>query len=123
LGLASYFYLLVHFFFYLATEGFEPKGFIQIPTKLYLALGFSALLVLSALAMTSNDFSVRKLGGKRWKNIHRFVYFALILITIHMFLIEKANKIEFALYLVPLWMIELARFVRFIKNRRKNDLA
>jgi sulfoxide reductase heme-binding subunit YedZ len=117
LGLACYFYVLIHFFFYLATEGFEPKGFIQIPTKLYLALGFCALFVLSFLAATSNDFSVRKLGGKRWKAIHRFVYLAFLLISVHMFLIEKADRIEFAIYLFPLWAVEIIRFFRYLKSR------
>lgn len=36
--------------------------------------GLFAVLVLAALLATSNDASLRRLGGQRWKGLHRWVY-------------------------------------------------
>ena len=45
-----------------------------------------AMLIFTALAVTSNNTSVRKLG-KRWKVLHRFVYAAAILTFLHWILL------------------------------------
>jgi len=45
-----------------------------------------AFVILFVLALTSNSISVRRLGGVRWKKIHRSVYLAEILVIGHLFL-------------------------------------
>ena len=42
----------------------------EIVLRLYLTIGFIALLGLTALAVTSTDGMVRRLGGKRWQRLH-----------------------------------------------------
>jgi sulfoxide reductase heme-binding subunit YedZ len=117
LGVVTFLYLVAHLFFYLVMEGLEPQAFTQLYSKLYLALGFSAWLILLALALTSNNFSVRKLGGRRWKRLHRSVYAASALITVHILLIEKADLVKFYLLFALLWMAMLARLARFCWQR------
>ncbi|MGF6695107.1 MULTISPECIES: protein-methionine-sulfoxide reductase heme-binding subunit MsrQ [Pseudomonas] len=58
------------------------------------ALGFTGLL---ALAVTSNRFSIRRLG-KRWKQLHRLVYAILAIALLHMLWVVRADMAEWAGY-------------------------
>lgn len=118
LGVTGFVYLIFHVLLYLTMEGFEAQGFIQIYTKTYLIFGASAWLILLVLALTSNDRSVRLLGGRRWKNLHRAVYAAALLVTVHVLLIEKSDLIKYGSFFAVLWIAMLARFWRTqIRNR------
>ncbi len=116
LGVLTYFILIGHVFFYLALEAFEFKALQQIVEKTYLIFGGFAFLGMTILAFTSNNFSVKKLGGKRWKLLHRMVYFVTVLVSVHVFLIEKADLPLFAMILVPLWLAESLRLIRWLRR-------
>lgn len=122
LGVVTFVYLVFHLLLYLTLEGFEAKAYLQMVTKLYLILGTLAFLIMAALAFTSNNFSVRRLGIKRWKNLHRLVYFALILVTVHVMLIEKADLIFYGAFFTILWAIELPRLFLW-RSRQKPKTA
>lgn len=49
----------------------------------YLLFGMSAFLLLTPLAITSNNLSIRRLGGQAWRNLHKLVYLAAPLVTLH----------------------------------------
>lgn len=119
LGVTTFVILMAHVFLYLAMEGFALQAFTQIVTKLYLILGVSAFSILFLLAITSNDFSVRKLGGKNWKRLHRFVHLSAALITVHVLLIEKADLVKFGSLFILLWSLQLACFV-YRKTKKKH---
>jgi methionine sulfoxide reductase heme-binding subunit len=51
-----------------------------------LTLGFVALLGLTALATTSTNGMVRRLGSKRWRRLHQAIYVIGLLVLIHYFL-------------------------------------
>ena len=63
----------------------------EIVLRLYLTIGFIALLGLAALAVTSTDGMVRRLGGKRWQRLHQIVYVIGLLALIHFFQQTKAD--------------------------------
>ncbi|WP_418024477.1 sulfite oxidase heme-binding subunit YedZ [Paracoccus sp. TD-10] len=48
----------------------------------YLVFGMLAFVMLLALALTSNRFSIRRLGA-RWRQLHRLVYPAALLAAFH----------------------------------------
>jgi sulfoxide reductase heme-binding subunit YedZ len=50
----------------------------------------ATFLILLALAVTSNQFSIRKLG-RRWQSLHRLAYFAAIGAVIHFWWLVKAD--------------------------------
>lgn len=116
LGIAAAVYLLAHVFFYVAKEGFLPQAYEQIFTKTYLTVAFGAALIIWAMALTSNNFSVRKMGTA-WKGLHRWVHVAGILILVHLFLIEKANLLVLAIMTVPMIPFELWRLGRYIQTK------
>jgi sulfoxide reductase heme-binding subunit YedZ len=56
----------------------------------FITVGMAAFLILLALAITSNRFSIRKLGRK-WQSLHRLVYAAAILGVVHFWWLVKAD--------------------------------
>ncbi|MCO6060194.1 protein-methionine-sulfoxide reductase heme-binding subunit MsrQ [Pseudomonas sp. MOB-449] len=69
------------------------------------ALGFSGLL---ALAVTSNRFSIRRLG-KRWKQLHRLVYAVLAIALLHMLWVVRADMAEWSGYAIVGALLMLLR--------------
>lgn len=49
----------------------------------YLLFGMSALLLLLPLAITSNNLSIRRMGGQAWRKLHKLVYIAAPLVALH----------------------------------------
>ena len=117
LGVVTFIILTTHVFFYFVLEAFEANALDQIFEKTYLIFGGLAYLGLAVLAITSNNFSMRKLGGKKWKSIHRSIYVIAALVTSHVFLIEKANLPLFFVTWAPLW-IGLAGRLLFSLNEK-----
>lgn len=70
-------YSLVRLFLYLS-GGLTFK----LPLALFETMGSLALYILFLLFLTSNNYSVKKLG-KWWKRLHRLVYLALWLLVLH----------------------------------------
>ena len=84
IGVAAFAYVLIHFSLYTASEAFDlDKVASEIVHRVYLTIGFTALLGLAALAATSTDGMVRRLGGRRWQLLHRLVYAIGVLAVIH----------------------------------------
>jgi sulfoxide reductase heme-binding subunit YedZ len=85
----------MHFCAYIVDESFDlGKVASEIVLRLYLTIGFVALAILAALAITSTDRMVRRLGGRRWQVLHRLVYLAALLGSIHYFMQSKLNVYE-----------------------------
>jgi methionine sulfoxide reductase heme-binding subunit len=84
IGVAAFAYVLIHFTLYTADQMFDlRKVASEIVLRLYLTIGFAALVGLAALAATSTDGMVRRLGGRRWQLLHRLVYVIGVLAVIH----------------------------------------
>jgi sulfoxide reductase heme-binding subunit YedZ len=73
--------------------------FEDIIDRPYITLGFSALLLLIPLAMTSNQAMVRRLG-KSWKKLHKLTYLITILAILHFIWQVKADYLEAGIYAV-----------------------
>ena len=108
LGVATLAYAVPHLVAYLwkladvskiLEEGAEPGMWT----------GWIALIILLALAITSNNFSTRKLG-RRWKILHRFVYVAAILTFVHWLLVafDPASGLVHAGVLIALETYRIA---------------
>ena len=95
IGVAAFAYVAAHLTLYTISEAFNV-GVVasEILRRVYLTIGFVALLGLAALAATSTDGMVRRLGPRRWQALHRFVYLIAILGTWHFFLQTKLDEWE-----------------------------
>jgi methionine sulfoxide reductase heme-binding subunit len=90
LGVAAFAYAAAHLLLYVVDEAFDlAKVASEIALRFYLTIGFVALLGLAALAATSTDGMVRRLGGRRWQRLHRLVYAIVALGLIHYFIQSK----------------------------------
>lgn len=92
IGVAGFAYLAAHFALYIIDFSAGPVDLaVEIASRLYLAIGFLALLLFAALAITSFDSAVRRLGGKRWRRLHRLTYVATALGLAHFTLHAKLD--------------------------------
>jgi sulfoxide reductase heme-binding subunit YedZ len=95
LGVAAFAYAAAHLLLYAADQAFDlGKVAVEIVLRIYLAIGFVALLLLAALAVTSTDGMMRRLRPRRWRRLHRLVYAAALLGVLHFFLQGKSNAAE-----------------------------
>jgi putative thiamine transport system substrate-binding protein len=92
LGLAAFGYLTVHFSLYVTDQAFDlGKVASEIALRYYLLIGFTALLLMCALAATSTDAMQRRLGGRNWQRLHRAVYVIGTLGLLHHFMQRKLD--------------------------------
>jgi sulfoxide reductase heme-binding subunit YedZ len=61
-----------------------------IVLRIYLTIGFIALLGLSVMGITSTDGWIKRLG-KKWNTLHRIVYGIAVLALLHHFLQAKLD--------------------------------
>jgi sulfoxide reductase heme-binding subunit YedZ len=95
IGIVAFGYAAVHLVVYAADEAFNlQKVAVEIVLRIYLTIGVAALLILAAMALTSTDGMVRRLGGRRWRRLHQLVYGAALLAVIHFFMQTKVNVDE-----------------------------
>ncbi len=94
-GVAAFVYAFAHLMLYFVHQAFDVvKVASEIVLRIYLTIGFVALLGLAALAATSTDAMIRRLGAKRWRRLHQAVYVIGLLAVIHFFMQSKLNVYE-----------------------------
>jgi methionine sulfoxide reductase heme-binding subunit len=94
LGVSACAYALFHLTLYTGDEAFDiAKVASEIVLRFYLTIGFVALCGLAALAATSTDRMIRRLG-RRWQTLHRLVYLIALLAVVHFWLQSKLQVWE-----------------------------
>jgi sulfoxide reductase heme-binding subunit YedZ len=99
LGLFAFAYVAMHFLWYLfVDQAFDWEQLAaDVVKRPYITAGFTALLLLLPLALTSTRRAMRRLG-RRWERLHRLVYPAAILACVHYWWQVKADIREPAIY-------------------------
>ncbi len=100
LGLWAFAYGVLHLLVYFELDqgGEIDLLLIDVAKHNFILLGMSALLLILPLALTSTHKLIKRLGGKRWQNLHRLIYPAAILASIHFVLRVKGFQWEPWLY-------------------------
>ncbi|HSY30793.1 MAG TPA: protein-methionine-sulfoxide reductase heme-binding subunit MsrQ [Verrucomicrobiae bacterium] len=95
-GLFAFFYACLHFTIYIWLDKFFDLSEIwkDIAKRKYITVGFTAFLLLIPLAITSTAGWIRRLGGKRWQQLHRLIYFSATLGVIHYYWLVKSAIIR-----------------------------
>ncbi|NNC77951.1 MAG: sulfite oxidase subunit YedZ [Woeseiaceae bacterium] len=109
LGVACFSYASLHTLFYLERK-WGADLIIKEGLEWPLATGWLALAIFLALAITSNDVSVRKMK-RGWKRLHRAVYAAALLTFVHWWLatFDPANAYVFAAVLLAVQLLRLKK--------------
>lgn len=91
LGLFCFFYACLHFTTFVWFDHFFDWSEIvrDVAKRPFVTVGFAAFALLWPLALTSNQAAIRRLGGRRWQNLHRTVYAIGILACVHYFWLVK----------------------------------
>ncbi|NNF15758.1 MAG: sulfoxide reductase heme-binding subunit YedZ [Gammaproteobacteria bacterium] len=120
LGLFAYFYIMLHLATYLwLDQYFDAAAIIEdIIERPYITLGMSAVLMLTALAVTSPHAARRRLG-KTWQQIHYLVYPAAILGVWHFWWQVKNDILEPLIYAVLLSGLLLWRLIKTRAHRSR----
>ncbi|MDQ1079594.1 sulfite oxidase heme-binding subunit YedZ [Pseudoroseomonas cervicalis] len=95
IGVAALAYTLLHLVLYALDLKWDlAKVASEIVLRVYLTIGFVALLGLVALGVTSTDGWVKRLGGRRWQGLHRLAYGIGVLALVHFALQSKLDVTE-----------------------------
>lgn len=95
LGVAAMSYVLIHFTLYIIDlNGDLAMVAREIVLRIYLTIGFVALIGLVALGSTSWDGAVQRLGTERWNHLHMLVYPITALGILHFFMQQKLDVTE-----------------------------
>jgi len=65
----------------------------------YITIGMIAFLAMIPLAITSNNWSVRKMGAAAWRKMHKLVYPIAVLGAVHFIMVQKVWETEPLIYL------------------------
>jgi sulfoxide reductase heme-binding subunit YedZ len=100
LGLFAFFYASIHLMAYVGLYAyFDPNTIVEdIAKRRFITAGVTAWLLLVPLALTSTTGSIRRLGGKRWNQLHKLVYLSVCLGLLHYWWQVKTGV------LAPLWI-------------------
>lgn len=128
IGLACFFYACLHFTLYF-DDGLQ-RLLNEWDTVLYVQAGLASLSVLLVMAVTSNDWAVRKIGGRRWKKLHRLVYLLIPILFYHKGWAGKGGLsggdeqvIETLIWFSPLFALQLARIFLYLRKRGLSPAA
>ncbi len=122
LGLIAFTYAGLHLAVWLVLD-------VQIPAQIwadilkrpYITIGMAAFLLLLPLALTSNDWSVRRLGPT-WRRLHKLAYVAATLGGLHFVMLAKGFQLEPLLYMAAILAL-LALRLRGPRPRGARGLA
>lgn len=106
LGLAAFLYALLHLALYLARQWNIHVVLFDLRDIAYGA-GWLAFVTMLALAITSNDASLHRLG-RWWKPLQRIVYLSALAAFLHWFWIRQDHSALW-LHLLPLLALEAYR--------------
>ncbi|MBX9635400.1 MAG: sulfoxide reductase heme-binding subunit YedZ [Magnetospirillum sp.] len=100
LGLFAFFYVCLHLSSYIGLDLFFDWQALakDIVKRRYITLGMAGFILLVPLAVTSTDAMIRRLGGRRWRMLHKAAYAAGILGVVHYWMMVKADIRQPALY-------------------------
>lgn len=96
LGLFAFFYSLLHLGTYVILDQFfDWMGILKdIVKRPYITVGFTVLVLMIPLAITSTDGMLRRLGGERWRKLHRLIYLITLGGVIHFWWLVKKDITE-----------------------------
>ena len=123
IGLYAFFYACLHFSVYLFLDlgSYWSQIGADIIKRPFITVGFTAWLLLIPLAVTSNQWMMRKLK-KNWLKLHKLVYIIGILGVVHYYWLVKSDVREPLMYAGILLLLFGIRFwyrVKASKQLRK----
>ncbi|HXN22325.1 MAG TPA: protein-methionine-sulfoxide reductase heme-binding subunit MsrQ [Candidatus Dormibacteraeota bacterium] len=121
LGLFAFFYACLHFSTWIGLDKFFDfrEMLNDVAKRRFITVGFIGFALMIPLALTSTAGAIRRLGGKRWRMLHRLIYVSAAAGVVHYYWLVKSDvrkPVRYALlvglllaYRVCLWLIDKRR--------------
>ena len=118
-GLFAFFYACLHFTTYVWLDQFFdwPAIWKDILKRRFIWIGFSALVLLIPLALTSTNAAVRKIGARNWQRLHRLVYVIATVGVVHYWWLVKKDITQPALYAAVLTLLLAFRVAVLLRRK------
>ena len=125
LGLLGFYTACLHFLTYAVLDQRLRLGpiFADVTKRPFIAVGFTALVLLVPVAVTSTKQSLAKLGFARWKRIHALVYVVAPLAVIHFVMRVKTDTREPIQWGVLVALLLAARLFDPKRAKRRKKVA
>ena len=93
LGLFAFFYGSLHLTTYLWLDKFFDWAEVlqDVAKRPFITAGFLGFVLLAPLAVTSTAGWIRRLGGARWRLLHRLVYVSMVAGVVHYYWLVKSD--------------------------------
>lgn len=98
IGVITFFYVLAHLLTWLVLDVQFQNVWADIVKRWYITVGMAAFVLMIPLVLSSNNWSVRKMGSAAWRKLHKLVYPVAILGALHFLLLVKGFQWEPILY-------------------------
>ncbi|MGR3722940.1 protein-methionine-sulfoxide reductase heme-binding subunit MsrQ [Abyssibius alkaniclasticus] len=123
IGVTAFFFLLAHLaVFALLDVQSLSRVWTEVVKRPYVTIGMAGLLLLLPLAVTSNNLSLRKMGGAAWRKLHKLVYPAAILGGVHYVWLIKGWQTKPLVYLAII-LILLAARIKWKRNQKRSQVT
>jgi len=100
IGVLCFFFVLAHLMVWAVLDVQTPaRVWADIVERPYVTIGMAGFLLLLPLGLTSNNWSVRRMGPLAWRRLHRLIYPAAVLGALHYVWLAKGFQFEPLLYM------------------------
>ena len=100
IGVLTFFFVLAHLLVWAVLDvQTVARVWADIVERPYVTIGMAGFLLLLPLGLTSNNWSVRKMGAAAWRKLHKLVYPAAVLGALHYVWLAKGFQLEPLVYM------------------------
>lgn len=111
LGVTTFFFILAHFLVWAVLDVQSlTRVWEDIIKRPYVTVGMLGFVLMTPLALTSNNWSLRKMGAAAWRKLHKLTYPIAVLGAVHYLWLVKGFQIEPIVYLVIIMGLLALRF-------------
>lgn len=121
-GILAFTYVALHLLVWLVLDvQVLSRVWADILKRPYITIGMIAFVLMLPLALTSNNWAVRRLGPL-WRQLHKLTYIVVLLGGVHFVMLRKGFQIEPLAYLAAI-LILLALRLPISQHLRRQSRA
>ena len=119
IGVLAFTYVALHLLVWLVLDvGILSQIWADILKRPYITIGMVGFVVMIPLAVTSNNWSVKRFGVK-WRRLHQLTYVAAALGGVHFIMIAKGIQLEPLIYMAVILALLAYRLPMFVRKRAR----
>lgn len=121
LGLYAFFYGFLHLMTYVSFDRYFKLKTIppDVAQRPFIAVGMLTFFLMVPLAVTSTNKMVKRLGGKRWNQLHKLTYLAGVGGVLHYWMLVKSDtRIPLTFGFVLLVLLGYRLVMKYVPAKR-----